>query len=49
VRQDGRWEEREVQVGSARAVNGSLQMMLDGTGATEYAAWSGLRLEAGKP
>jgi hypothetical protein len=45
VRQEGRWEEREVQIGSARAQGGSLQVVLDGTGAEEYATWSGLRLE----
>jgi Glycosyl hydrolase catalytic core len=47
VRKDGRWEEREVQIGSVRAENGGLQVVLDAQGAEEFAGWSGLRLEIG--
>src|SRR6185295_14859602 len=49
VRKAGRWEEREVEIGSATAGGGSLKVLLDGQGAAELAGWSGLRLaqEAG--
>ncbi len=45
VRKLGRWEEREVRIGSARADGGSLQVVLDAKGAEERAGWTGLRLE----
>jgi putative glycosyl hydrolase len=45
VRKLGRWEEREVEIGSARADGGSLQVLLDAQGAEERAGWTGLRLE----
>ncbi len=45
VRKEGRWEEREVLIGSARAEGGKLRVLLDGKGLEEFAGWSGLRLE----
>jgi hypothetical protein len=45
VRKLGRWEEREVEIGSFRAASGSLQVLLDTQGAAEPAGWTGLRLE----
>jgi hypothetical protein len=47
LRHDGAWEEREVQIGSARAASGGLTVVLDAQGVKEFAGWSGLRLELG--
>jgi len=45
VRKDGRWVEREIEIGSARAEGGALQVILDAQGLAERAGWSGVRLE----
>jgi hypothetical protein len=47
LRQDRQWEEREAQIGSARAASGVLKIVVDGQGVAELAGWSGLRLELG--
>jgi hypothetical protein len=45
VRKEGRWQEREVRIGSAPAANGSLTVLIDAKGVPEVAGWSGLRLQ----
>jgi hypothetical protein len=44
VRKEGRWQEREVLIGSAQAANGRLTVQIDAKGVPEAAGWSGLRL-----
>jgi putative glycosyl hydrolase len=48
VNAKGVWNEREVEIGSARAEGGVLRVLLDREGAREVAGWSGLRLETGR-
>jgi len=45
LRKNGRWQEREVRIGSAQAQTGSLAVLLDAKGVAEAAGWSGLRLQ----